>query len=82
MACQANRSRQPSRCPPAFKNLSTGSASHQRIKVFWFFSSEKNKKESSFSEEKEAKRLLGRCAAGAAWRVEGFSEGFGGVRNL
>jgi Holliday junction resolvasome RuvABC DNA-binding subunit len=26
-------------------------------KVFWFFSSEKNK-ESSFSEEKEAKRLL------------------------
>jgi hypothetical protein len=27
------------------------------IRVFWFFSSEKNK-ESSFSEEKEAKRLL------------------------
>jgi hypothetical protein len=29
----------------------------QRIKVFWFFSSEKNK-DSSFSEEKEAKRLF------------------------
>jgi hypothetical protein len=28
-----------------------------RLKVFWFFSGEKNK-ESSFSEEKEAKRLL------------------------
>jgi len=31
-------------------------------KVFWFFSSEKNKKEStSFSEEKEAKRLFSYC---------------------
>jgi hypothetical protein len=29
----------------------------ERIQVFWFFSSEKNE-DSSFSEEKEAKRLL------------------------
>jgi hypothetical protein len=29
----------------------------QGTKVFWFFSSEKNR-DSSFSEEKEAKRLL------------------------
>jgi hypothetical protein len=47
----------PARCRPQKPHGKAPGAMQQGIKVFWFFSSEKNK-DSSFSEEKEAKRLL------------------------